>query len=105
VSTTPVREAFAALAREGLARQNSHRGLVVLSTSADDARENVEMRAVLEAFAAEQAARTITEEELASLDALLVEMRAALRSDSAYDNQVLNPRFHAIINGARVDHA
>ena len=95
VSTTPVREAFTALAREGLVQQDTHRGVMVLATSPDDVRENFEMRAALESFAAELAAQSITEHELCGLDALLLEMRAAAPAYLA-----LNSRFHAIVNGA-----
>jgi DNA-binding GntR family transcriptional regulator len=40
VSTTPVREAFLSLSREGLVRQDAHRGFTVLLPSRDDLREN-----------------------------------------------------------------
>jgi DNA-binding GntR family transcriptional regulator len=100
VSTTPVREAFTALAREGLVRQDAHRGVVVFEASPADVRENFEIRAALESLAAELAAKAITAEELAELDELLAEMGKVVRRDPAYHNRVLNPRFHAIINGA-----
>jgi DNA-binding GntR family transcriptional regulator len=100
VSTTPVREAFTSLAREGLVRQDAHRGVVVFEASPDDVRENFEIRAALESLAAELAAKAITDEELAALDELLSEMRKMIRRDPAYHNRVLNPQFHSIINAA-----
>ena len=51
VSTTPVREAFAALAREGLVEVDAYRGAVVFSPSLTDIRENYEMRIALDAWA------------------------------------------------------
>jgi DNA-binding GntR family transcriptional regulator len=100
VSTTPVREAFTSLAREGLVRQDAHRGVVVFEASPEDVRENFEIRAALESLAAELAAKAITDEELAALDELLLEMRKTIRRDPAHHNSVLNPRFHSIINTA-----
>src|SRR5213593_1234309 len=46
VSTTPVREAFTALAGEGLVRQDAHRGVVVFSPSVDEVSETYEIRIV-----------------------------------------------------------
>jgi DNA-binding GntR family transcriptional regulator len=99
-STTPVREAFTALAREGLVRQDAHRGVVVFEASPDDVRENFEIRAALESLAAELAAKSITDDELGQLDDIVREMRSTLRRDPVRHQQVLNPRFHSIINAA-----
>lgn len=67
VSTTPVREAFAMLAREGLVQQDAHRGVKVILPSQDDLRENYEMRILLEPLATEHAAASISEANLAEL--------------------------------------
>ena len=56
VSTTPVREALAALQREGLVRLHPQRGAVVFLPSVDDLREHYEIRAALESLAAAKAA-------------------------------------------------
>jgi DNA-binding GntR family transcriptional regulator len=100
VSSTPVREAFTALAREGLVRQDAHKGVVVFEASPEDVRENFEIRAALESLAAELAAKSITGEELAQLDELLSQMRKMIRRNPAEHNRVLNPRFHSIVNAA-----
>ena len=52
VSTTPVREALAALQREGLVRLHPQRGAVVFVPTVADLREHYEIRAALEALAA-----------------------------------------------------
>ena len=52
VSTTPVREALAALQREGLVRLHPQRGAVVFLPTVEDLREHYEIRAALEAVAA-----------------------------------------------------
>jgi DNA-binding GntR family transcriptional regulator len=97
VSTTPVREAFTALAREGFVQQDSHRGVVVYSPSVADVRENYEIRMALEPLAGELAAKTITAEQLDALDAIVDEMRVKSKSDPLYQSSVLNPRFHGLI--------
>ena len=50
VSTTPVREALAALQREGLVRLHPQRGAVVFVPTVEDLREHYEIRAALEAW-------------------------------------------------------
>lgn len=100
VSTTPVREAFTALAREGLVRQDAHRGAIVFAPSVDDMRENYEIRATLESLAAEQAAVKITAAELRELTNLLKVMRKKIREDPAHHTRVLNPKFHLLVNSA-----
>src|ERR1044072_3141722 len=47
VSTTPVREAFTSLAREGLVQQDAHRGVFVFAPSGDEGRERYEIRIAL----------------------------------------------------------
>jgi DNA-binding GntR family transcriptional regulator len=47
VSTTPVREAFTALAQEGFVRQDAHRGVVVFEPSLEELTETFEIREVL----------------------------------------------------------
>jgi DNA-binding GntR family transcriptional regulator len=100
VSTTPVREAFTSLAREGLVTQDAHRGVIVFAPSPEDIRENYEIRIALESLAAELAARNITAEELDELDELIAQMRVAILDDTVTHATVLNPRFHAIVNDA-----
>src|SRR5262247_1387502 len=62
VSTTPVREALAALQREGLVRLHPQRGAVVFVPTVDDLREHYEIRAALEALAAARAAERFEKE-------------------------------------------
>lgn len=97
VSTTPVREAFALLSREGLVKLDAHRSVVVYRPSADDVRENYEIRAALESLAASLAATRITDRELDELQRLLIEMDEKILTDVHHHTTVLNPRFHALI--------
>jgi DNA-binding GntR family transcriptional regulator len=77
MSTTPVREAFMILAREGVVRQDAHRGVVVFEPSMDELTETYEIREVLEGLAAEHAAGQLTTEDLDALDTLVKQMRTA----------------------------
>src|SRR3954468_21782990 len=96
VSTTPVREAFSALARDGLVRQDAHRGVVVFRPSLDELVELYDIRGELEPLAAELAARQLTDVELDRLDELVVAMRTAAPKRSPQ----LKSEFHAAINAA-----
>jgi DNA-binding GntR family transcriptional regulator len=91
VSTTPVREAFAVLLREGLLVGDPHRGAVVFRPTVADLRENYEMRLALEPLATELAVPNLTDVDFADLDAHLDEMRKTKRS---LDYLPLNRRFH-----------
>jgi DNA-binding GntR family transcriptional regulator len=91
VSTTPVREALAALQQEGLVRLHPQRGAVVFVPDVDDLREHYEIRAALEALAAAKAAERFEPEWAAPLRAYLGEMREA---PPAARYIALNQRFH-----------
>lgn len=100
VSTTPVREAFAALEREGLIQSNAHRGVVVFEPSATDLREFYEIRIPLEALATERAAVKLTDRELERMSSLLTRLGAAnAKSDWRLSSEV-NDEFHMTLYGA-----
>src|SRR5271163_4529311 len=67
VSTTPVREAFTILRREGLVEVDDHRGALVVTPSVERLREIYEIRIALEPMAAAAAAANLNQ---ATLDAL-----------------------------------
>lgn len=94
VSTTPVREAFTSLAREGFVRQDAHRGVEVFRPTEADIRENYEIRLLLEPFASEHAARQIDDATLAELDEILAAMEEPIEFDLGTE---LNTRFHFVI--------
>jgi DNA-binding GntR family transcriptional regulator len=97
VSTTPVREALFVLAREGLVRQDAHRGAIVFSPSLDELDENYEIRLALEPLATRAAAEHITEAEIRTLEKLNDKMRST--SDS-HRYVKLNRLFHQTIYDA-----
>ena len=96
VSPTPVREAFTLLAKEGLVRHDAQRGVVVFTPTTEDVVENYEIRLALEPLATEIAARNITDEELAEVQAVIVKMRT--RDGAAH--QRLNRELHSRIYAA-----
>jgi DNA-binding GntR family transcriptional regulator len=77
VSTTPVREAFTALAQEGFVRQDAHRGVVVFEPSLAELTETFEIREVLEPLATSLAATQLSDDDLAGLQKIVAEMRDA----------------------------
>jgi DNA-binding GntR family transcriptional regulator len=91
VSTTPVREALAALQREGLVRLHPQRGAVVFVPTVEDLREHYEIRAALEALAAARTAERFEERWAAPLETWLDEMQTG---PEAMRYLELNQRFH-----------
>jgi DNA-binding GntR family transcriptional regulator len=91
MSTTPVREAFTTLAREGIVRQDAHRGVVVFEPSAAELRETYEIRIALESLAADLAAGSLDQEQLDEIGDLVGQMRAE-RDPQRYVE--LNRAFH-----------
>jgi DNA-binding GntR family transcriptional regulator len=98
VSTTPVREAFATLEREGLLIGSPHRGMVVFHPTVDDLQELYEMRIPLEAVATEKAVEKMSAETLETLEDLLTQMERASDEPSRYT--ALNRAFHSTIYDA-----
>ena len=96
VSPTPIREAFTALAKEGLVRHDAQRGVVVFTPTVHDVLGNYEIRLELETLATKFAAEQITDRELAGLDEVIAEMRTS--EGEAY--QRLNRRLHRLIYAA-----
>lgn len=90
VSTTPVREAFAALRREGLLTSDSRRGVVVFEPTVADVVEQYEIRTRLEALAIRNAIPNLTDAILNELEQMFETMGAATSTEYVE----LNRRFH-----------
>lgn len=90
VSTTPVREAFVTLAREGIVRQDAHRGVIVFAPSAEELAELYEIRSVLEPLATRIAAARIERETLDELDRIVARMRNSKTPEYAELNNQLH---------------
>jgi DNA-binding GntR family transcriptional regulator len=101
VSRQPVREALRQLESEGLVSNVPRRGAVVREHSEDDVRDNYALRSLLETFAAEEAARRITDADLEQLAAVQRAMAEAVASGSDRSVVVeLNTEFHRVIHTA-----
>jgi DNA-binding GntR family transcriptional regulator len=102
VSTTPVREAFLALEREGLLRRNPHRGVVVFMPSVEELTDVYEIRAVLEPLATELATKQLTEADLAALERIVAQMRDARPKRFVELNLQLHSRIYAAAGRPRL---
>lgn len=96
VSTTPVREAFTALAREGLVSQDAHRGVTVFHPTVEELEEIYEIREALEPLATSLAASRLTSEEVAEIEKIVAKMKTA----DPVEYVALNQEFHSRIYAA-----
>ncbi len=103
VSSTPVREAFAVLERDGLVIVQPHRGVTIVEPTIDDIQELYEMRTRLECLAIELACH--------NLDADLGPSREAMLALEAMDtgdpagvelNRIFHQELYALANRPRL---
>ena len=94
VSQAPGREAILELAAMGLLEERPYSGSFVRKLTAEDVEDIYNTRAFIDEYAARQAARNITDQQLAEMEALLHRM------DEAADYQALaemDMAFHAMV--------
>ena len=98
VSRIPIREALIRLGHEGLVRLEPRRGAFVVGMTPDDLHDTYEFRRLLESHAVRRAAARIDATHVASLQALLDQMRQAVRDgqlqrigppDTAFHQQII----------------
>jgi DNA-binding GntR family transcriptional regulator len=97
VSRAPVREAIRHLEQEGLVEIFPHRGAVVVGLPETEIDAIYELRAVIEGRATAASVGVIGEPELAQLEALVDEMRAAIRTQEVGAIAEFDLRFHGLI--------
>jgi DNA-binding GntR family transcriptional regulator len=100
VSRNPVREAIRALASEGLIEVTARRGAAVATMTEQEARETIELRALLEGQNARLAARRQDKQIIKRIEAVLNKGSAAVaarRFEQLFD---LNQRFHSELAAA-----
>lgn len=100
VSRTPVREALRRLQADGLVEFVPHQGAFVTDWSHEEAEDIFELRAILEAYGVERAARQANLEELMQLRRLAEAQYAEARErSSGYMERIadLNSRFHQLL--------
>ena len=100
VSRNPVREALRSLASAGLVVVTPRRGAAVAVFSAEEGREMIEVRAMLEGVNARHAARRHEPAMIDALQEVLEEGRARAASASAEELVQLNARFHDLLAAA-----
>jgi DNA-binding GntR family transcriptional regulator len=96
VSASPVREALAALQRQGLVESFAHKGVVVFMPTVADLVENYEIRVELECLATKKAVPNLTAEDFAALQSLLDAMRTSSFDHPSHYYE-LNTAFHSRI--------
>jgi DNA-binding GntR family transcriptional regulator len=96
-SDIPVREALRMLERDGLVETTPYRGARVTTLTEKEVEETYFIRSHLESIATGLAAERITDAELAQLDALMIQMRAAVDAQDGPGFADLNRRFHETI--------
>lgn len=94
VSRNPVREAIRVLASEGLVEVNARRGASVITISEQEARETIEVRALLEGQNARQAARRQNKEVIKRIASVLNKGSLAVAHGRFEHLTDLNLQFH-----------
>lgn len=100
VSRTPLREAVRLLAAEGLVTLDPGRGAFAPVLSLAEVGHTFDLLGELEGYAAELAARHITEPELAELRALQLEMQSAFEKEDLLGYYRANARVHNVLSEA-----
>jgi DNA-binding GntR family transcriptional regulator len=97
VSMTPVREGLDMLVSAGLAERVPYRGVRVREISPKDVIEAYGLRLVLEAVIAQEAARNITDEQIAVLESMIAVMKKHGSLKEMSDERKLSREFHSAI--------
>lgn len=102
VSRTPLREALSRLAQEKLAKGRPNRGYVVAELDYKAIKDLIEVRVLLDAYAASMMAESGSEEDFEKLRACLAELETVLRlretNDPDFASEItLGVRIHEII--------
>jgi len=96
-SATPIKQALTSLEREGLVILIPYRGFFVPNFDNQDVREIYEVREALERRAARTAARHMTDEQLKSLESILVAQVKSAREGNTETHVDLDLHFHRAI--------
>ncbi len=97
VSRTSVREALRHIESERLIDTVPHRGPVVVTLTADDARELYQVRAALEGLAGELFARNATDQHMAQLEDIAGRMATAARESTVEVTLNIVAEFYQIL--------
>jgi DNA-binding GntR family transcriptional regulator len=100
VSRNPVREAIRALASEGLVEVTARRGASVLKLTTEEARETIEVRALLEGHNARLAARHRDKAIIRRIEKVLAKGTRAVAAGRFGELLALNQEFHCELHAA-----
>ena len=100
VSRTPVREALFTLQSEGLIELTPNRGATVRTITARDIMQIYTLRAVLESYAAHEAAQTRTAEDLDALEDAHAKLQRISPTGTPMQVAMADLAFHTLISDA-----
>lgn len=101
VNRGDIRQALARLLAEGAVTRGARGGFFAREYSAEDIRENNELRIILETAAARMAAQQITPEELDELDEICIHLLMMAENDYEMGFAEVDVRFHrAVVKAA-----
>ncbi len=93
-SRTPVREALRQLESEGFLVIRPRRGAVVTAITEKDVKEFYEIKSVLESYAARQAAKVISDQEINRMEALNEKLRSCYEKEDIAGMVPAHNAFH-----------
>lgn len=96
ISRTPIREAFRQLESEGFITVIPRKGAVVASFSPKDVSDFYDLKALLEGYAARCAVKTLTDKEIARMEAVNRQMETAAGKQDLRKVLILHNEFHDI---------
>jgi DNA-binding GntR family transcriptional regulator len=94
VSTTPVREAFAALRRDGLLVLDAQKRLIVFEPTIDEIVEIYEIRRRLEGLATRRAVPKLTSSDIAELESIYTDLGELTGTEYVDRNRDLHQRLY-----------
>lgn len=97
VSQATVREALVRLEQSGLVVRSRNRRTIVANFTAEEVRDRLSMRIVLEQLAAVRASERVADKELAELEGLAGDIAQAVTSGSHLEMTLADVRFHQFI--------
>jgi len=97
ISRTPFREALRELAAEGFVMLSPNQGVVVRSVSAENIKEVLQIRSVLDGLAARLATYVITEEEIKELESYNKKMEKLASKKDVFAYSEVDIKFHKFI--------
>lgn len=97
MSRTPIREALVRLEMEGVVQLVPRRGFIVGPIEKKDLKEVYDIIKTLDGLAIEIATANVTDEELNSLEAIIIKQEVALKNENLKQWSFLDDLFHATI--------